>query len=268
MSPLFDLYQPGDSWLHRLDPRVKLLLAICGCILLLLLRNLVVMVVALLLAHVALVSAGFRRDRLGWVWRMTSPTMVMIAVLWVLFYPGEGKPLLAWWIIRITPQNLAEGSAIALRIGTLAFIAFVWLFSTDQATLVRSFVALGMPFEWGLVLAMALRYLPTMANLFRMISDAQQARALVLDRGSPLKRARAYIPITVAMLIAALRTAQNLAHALESRALGATPHRTFRRQLHFRAPDLAWTVGIALTTALLLWARFALGFGTDPLRLW
>ena len=77
--------------------------------------------------------------------------------------------------------SLAEG---------LAFVVYAWLFSTDQTTLVRGLVALGLPFQWGLTLAMALRYLPTMANAFRMISDAQQARALDLRKGNPIQRAR------------------------------------------------------------------------------
>ena len=265
MSLLYDLYQPGDSWLHRLDSRVKLACALCGCVLLLLFKSLVIMVAALLGTHLVLLSAHIARRRIAWVWKMTLPTMGMIAVLWVLLYRGEGRVLLSWWFIEITAYNLAEGMAMALRIGALAFVIFFWLFSTDQATLVRSLVALGLPYEWGLTLGMALRYLPTMANVFRMISDAQQARALNLTTGNPLKRARAYIPITVAMLITALRTAQSLSYALESRALGATRQRTYFRRLHFRRIDAVWLAGILVVTAFLLWARFALGFGAEPL---
>ena len=268
MSPLYDLYQPGGSWLHRLDPRSKLLFVACGCALLLLCRNLWIIAGALLATQLLLLNAGIGRERIRWVWKMLLPTMLMISVLWVVFYHGEGPVLFSWWVLEVTTYNLAEGLAIALRIGALAFVIFIWLFSTDQATLVRSLVSLGLPFEWCLTLAMALRYLPTMASAFGMISDAQQARALELNKGGPIKRARAYLPITVAMLITALRTAQNLSYALESRALGASPHRTFLRQLHFRRTDLIWTAGIILATALLLWARVALGFGAHPLRLW
>jgi energy-coupling factor transport system permease protein len=114
---------------------------------------------------------------------------------------------------------------------------------------------------------MALRYLPTMAGVFRTISEAQQARALDLTRGGPLRRARAYIPITVAMLISALRTAQHLSYALESRALGALPRRTYLHRLRCRPLDAAYAAAILLLTLAYAWARLAYGLGAHPLAL-
>ncbi|MCD6518693.1 MAG: energy-coupling factor transporter transmembrane protein EcfT [Anaerolineae bacterium] len=265
MSLLYDLYQPGDSWLHRLDPRVKFIFVLCASLLLLLMRSLWVMLIALVGAQLILLSGGISWRRIGWVWRMTLPTMVLIAVLWVIFYPGEGQALLSWRFLRITPYNIAEGLAVALRIGALAFILFIWLFSTSQSALIRGLVALGLPYTWGLTLAMALRYLPTMAGIFQLISDAQRARALELDQGNPLRRARAHLPIVVAMLITALRTAQNLSLALASRAFGAQRKRTHLHPLHFRPLDGLLLAGILLATAALLWARLALGLGQEPL---
>lgn len=265
---MYDLYQPGDSWLHRLDPRAKLLFAFCGCLLLLLYRNLWLIMGALVLTQLALLSAGIDRERLAWVWRITAPTMIMIALLWVVFYPTPERAFLSWRFLRIGVHNLVEGIAVALRMGALAFVLFFWLFSTDQTILVRSLVALGLPYTWGLTLAMALRYIPTMTSAFRMISDAQQARGLDLSARNPLKRARAYLPITVAMLITAFRTAENLSRALQSRALGASPKRTFLRQLHLRRDDVAFMLGVALVAILLLWLRFTAGLGAYPLRLW
>ena len=267
MSALYDLYQPGNSWLHRLDPRAKLLFVVCGFVVLLAIRNLWLVLAVLGGVHLLLWSAAITRRRIAWVWRMTLPTMTMIALLWVLVYPTAGRAWLAWGFVRIGAENLAEALTIALRIGALAFVAAVWLFSTDQATLVRGLVALGLPYEWGLTLAMALRYLPTLASVFRMISDAQQARALDLAPRHPLKRARAYLPITVAMLITALRTASNLSHALESRALGACHTRTYLRALRLRWLDWLWCLVVLLGAAALLWARFSLGLGAHPLRI-
>jgi energy-coupling factor transport system permease protein len=267
MSALYDLYQPGDSWLHRLDPRVKLALVVAAGALLLVFRNVWIMFAASLLLLLSLASARIARGRIISVWRITLPTMLLVAGLWVVFNPAVGAAFLSLWFIRVSAANLAQGVALALRIGALAALIFSWLFTTDQTTLVRSLVALGLPYEWGLTLAMALRYLPTMGAILRMISEAQQARALNLTRGNPLRRARAYTPIVVAMLITALRTAENLSRALESRALGAPRRRTYLRQLHLRRADMLWLVGIVAFTVALLWARFALGFGAAPLAL-
>jgi len=267
VSALYDLYQPGDSWLHRLDPRVKLLLVVSAGGLLLVFRNVWIMVAASILFVFLLSSAHIAPSRIVSVWRITLPTMLLVAGLSILLSPAEGTAFFTLWFIRVSPDNLAQGAALGLRIGALAALIFSWLFTTDQATLVRSLVALGLPYEWGLTLAMALRYLPTMGSILRMISEAQQARALNLTRGNAVRRARAYMPIVVAMLITALRTAENLSRAMESRALGASRHRTYLRQLHLRAVDWIWLAGISAVTVVLLWARFALGFGVAPLAL-
>ncbi|MBC7255081.1 MAG: energy-coupling factor transporter transmembrane protein EcfT [Chloroflexi bacterium] len=268
MSAVYDLYQPGRSWLHRLDPRLKMVGACAGCVMVFLTRNVWLILLGVALMQGLLWSARLSRERIAWVWRVAAFPMVMIALLWVLVYRGEGKAWFTWWVITITPVNLAEAVAMALRIILLALIIFAWLFTTDQASLMLSMVALGVPFSWGLMVTMALRYLPTMASTFCMISEAQQARGLDLSRGGFVRRARAYIPITVAMLIHSLRTAQNLAYALESRALGARRRRTYLQRLHFRPLDWAALALIAGITLLFLWARFRYGFGAHPLGLW
>ncbi len=267
MSSTFDLYQPGRSWLHRLDPRTKLLLVALGSVLSLLFGNLWIMAGLLICAHIALWSAKIRRERIAGIWKATLPTLLMIWVFWVALYGGSGQIIVSLGPVDITTYDLAQGGAAALRIGALAFVVMLWLFTTDQATLVRGLVSLGLPYEWGLTLAIALRYLPTMGGIFRMISDAQQARALELTKGSILRRARAHLPIIVPMLITALRTAENLSRALESRAFGTSHRRTYLRHLRLRPADWAWMAGTILATALLVWARFALGFGSHPLRL-
>jgi len=267
MSVFYDIYQPGRSWLHRLDPRVKVINTLCACALLLVMRNVWFMVAMMLLLHLMLYCGDISRQRIVWVWRMAWPTMAMIALLWILLYRQEGTLLLNWWFLHITAQNLAEGVAVALRIGAMAFAVFAWLFSTDQSTLVHSLVSLGLPYDWGLTLAIALRYLPAMSSAFAMISDAQKARALDLRQGNLLQRLRAYLPITVSMLITALRTAQNLSHALESRALGAVQKRTYLRQLH--ATWIDWLVGLSVVviTGLLVWMRYRYGWCADPLHM-
>lgn len=267
MSTSYDLYQNGCSWLHRLDARVKLLTVICDSVILLSCQNLWLVAITLLVTQVTLFSAGIRSKRLWSSWQLLWPMMVMIILFTALLTPGDGAQILAVWIIRVTVGSLAHGMTLALRIAALAFIILNWLFTTDQATLTRSLISLGLPYAWGLTLAMALRYIPTMASTFRMISDAQQARALELSKGNPLQRARAYIPITVAMLITALRTAEALSRALVSRGFGSDHRRSNWRPLHFRTVDLIWLIALPLFTGWALWARYALGFGAQVLEL-
>jgi energy-coupling factor transport system permease protein len=233
----FDLYAERPGWAHRVDPRVKLLFVLTGTVTMILFSNVFFMLAALGVVHWLLVSASVPRARLVWVWKAMLPVNVLIPLLWMVFYP-EGDALLEWWIVRVTPLALARGVGVAARLDTIAFICFSWLFTTDQASIVRSLVKLGMPFEWGLVLAISLRYIPTFYGLYAVVAEAQQARALDLTQGNFFRKLRSYLPILVAMVINALRTADKLARALESRALGVEEvQRTYLHDIRFTHRD-------------------------------
>ena len=129
----------------------------------------------------------------------------------------------------------------------------------------RSLVKLGLPYEWGLVLALGLRYIPTFYGLFGVVTDAQQSRGLDLREGGWLARLRAYLPILVAMIISALRTAENLGLALEARALGLPGvRRTAFRQVAFRPVDYAYLAVVLTLFAALAFLRWRHGLGAHP----
>ena len=111
--------------------------------------------------------------------------------------------------------------------------------TSDQPSLVRGLVKLKVPFEWGLILALALRYIPTFQGMYSIISDAQQARGLDLGQKRFFERLSAYRPVLIAMLISALRNSERLGWALEARALGTHGiRRSVFRPLHLRRTDL------------------------------
>jgi energy-coupling factor transport system permease protein len=264
----FDLYVSRRSWLHRVDPRVKLAFVTLFTGALLAFGNLWVMLAALAALHVLLRSAGVPWDRLAWVWRAMLPLNVLIPALWVLFYPEGETVLVQFWSVRITALSLVRGVALALRLDAIAFVWFSWLFTTDQASLVRSLVRLGLPYHWGLVLALSLRYIPTFYGLFGVVSDAQQSRGLDLKRGKWLDRMRAYLPILIAMIISALRTSERLGMALEARAFGAPGvRRTAFREISFESKDYICLAVVVGSFAVLILLRWRLGMGVHPFRL-
>lgn len=267
MSPVHDLYVERDSWLHRLDPRIKVIAVVLGIIAILLFRHVLVILLALALAHALIASARIPARHVTWVWRRMLYLNVLIPALFVLFYPeGPGLFHIARW--SFTPLALLRGLALALRLDAIAFAVFAWLFTTDQTRIVRAFVRLGMPFEAALVLAIALRYIPTFYGLWSSISDAQQARALALNAGGLIERLRRHTPILVAMMISALRTADRLGRALEARGLGARgQQRTCLREIAFRPVDYLALALVVLAFAAALTARFGFGVGTELLSL-
>jgi len=152
---------------------------------------------------------------------------------------------------------LMEGLSNALRVIDLAFAAFVLLVSTDQTCLVQGLVRLGLPYEWGLGLAIGLRYLPLLHGTYQTITDAQRARGWSPNRGSPLRRARAHLPALIALVIAALRLSDALTLALAARGFQPGQARTTRRSLHMTPTD--WRALAAL--GFLLVAAAGLRFG-------
>jgi len=258
-----DLYVERESWVHEMDPRVKVIYVACGVCAVLLFHNIFFMMLALLASHLLIFTAGVPRDRVTWVWKQMIPINILIPSLITLFYP-QGPVLFQFLFLKFTLLAALRGVALALRLDAIAFIVFLWIFTTDQTKIIRSFVRLGLPFNAGLVLAISLRYIPTFAGLFTTVSEAQQARALDLSRGNFIQRLRQYIPILVAMIISALRTADKLSKALESRALGARgSKRTYFRDIAFRPVDYIYLSGAFLIFAAAVYLRFVLGVGTD-----
>jgi energy-coupling factor transport system permease protein len=267
MPAVVDLYTDRPSWVHRADPRVKLLFVACALILLLVLKNLFVMLTALALLHLLHWSARMPAEKLGFIWKTLLPVAILMTLLWTVFYPS-GEPFLEVWVLKLTGFSLAQGLVLGLRIMAMAFAVFAWLYTTDQPSLVRSLVKLKMPFEWGLVLALALRYIPTFQGMYRIISEAQQARGLDYSETKGFRRVRVMMPIFVAMIISSLRASDQLAKALESRAFGARGvRRTVFRDIHYRPTDVALTMALLVLFAAVLYANLRFGFGSEALRL-
>ena len=265
MSFAFDLYVDRPSWLHRLDPRPKLAFVVLSSIVLLNFSHPFVSAVFLLGIHGILRSGKVPASRLRWAWQRMWPITFLILVLWPIFYPQGDEVLWQVWRIRITTQGLWQGLGTALRVDALAFAFLVLLFSTDQTRLVRGLVKLGLPYEWGLTLAIALRYLPTLYGIYTAVSEAQQARGWVIGEGSFIRRIKSYLPILVAVIVTALRLADNLSMALAARGFQSGTKRTHLRELKLSPEDKVCLLLLAVSLIVFLVVRFRHGFG---IHLW
>ena len=264
MPTTVDLYIPRQSWIHALDPRTKLLFVVCSILLLILFSHLGFMLGFMLVLHLLHAWARIPAERVAFIWKTLLPIVVLICLIRVLFYP-QGEPFFTFWIIKITPVALAQGLVLGARILSMALVVFVWLYTTDQPALIRGLVKLKLPYEWGLTLSLALRYIPTLQRTYTLISEAQQARGLDIS-GAGFRRVKLMMPVFVAMIISSLRASEQLARALEARALGAPGvRRTTWRDIHFRPADYGFTALILLVTAGLLYLRLRYGIGAQPL---
>ncbi|MCX6031391.1 MAG: energy-coupling factor transporter transmembrane component T [Chloroflexi bacterium] len=250
MSAEFDLYVRRDTWLHRLDPRVKLVFVIEATILTFLWPSIWSAAAAIVLCSLLVWRGQIPAAQIGRVWRVMAPLMVMVFVLNALFGGGGEAVWFRLGPLTITAEAVQRGALLAMRLLALTLIVSLWLFTTDQASLVRGFVALRLPYAWGLTLALALRYLPIFAGLFEQVRDAQQARGLDLEGGGFWRKLNAYRPVLIAMLISALRNSERLGWALEARAVGAAGiRRTTFRALHMRRTDTLVLAGLLIVFA-------------------
>jgi energy-coupling factor transport system permease protein len=237
------------SLIYALDPRVKLAFALTCVTLVFLLPSIVMGLAVTALCLLYLAAAGVPGSRTARYLRTTAPLLVAVLVLSSIFGGESGPVLFNLGPLEVTRGDLGRAVLLASRLLALSLAAYAWLATTDQADMVRGFNALGVPYNWGLTAALALRFLPLLAGLFGQVREAQEARGLDLQAGGFRKRLDAYRPILIATMIGALRIGERLGWALESRALGAPGvRRTTYRPLQMHPRD--W-LALALLGALI-----------------
>lgn len=254
MSSRYDVYVRRNTWIYSLDPRVKVALVFVLIVLTFLWPSVPVALVVSGIALMFLLIAQVPRARIMRFLRGIAVLLVLVLVLTTLFAGGAGPAWFVWGPIRVTPQGFHQGALLASRLLALGLVFFFWLSTTDQGEMTRGFVALGLPYDWGLTVALALRYLPILAGLFEQVREAQEARGLDLAQRSFYARLQAYRPILIAVVIGALRHAERLGWALEARALGGgEARRSVFRPLRFHQEDY-WA--LAILFAVLVGAIF------------
>lgn len=257
----FDFYAPGSSWLHQLDPRVKLALVAGGSAITLLWINLWLLLAVLAAVHVTLLLARYPPTRLVIVWRTIGPLLAVVVIVWPLF-DRSGSALVEIGPMKITGLALLRGAVTAIRLAAVSFVFLLWIGTTSVRDLVRGFVRLGLPDAWGMSLTIGLRFIPTFATIFQRVSDAQKSRGLIIQ-GNFIRKGRLMLPILVSSLVTALRTSEQLAMTLESRAFGARRHRTVLRDIQMTALDWFVLLVSLVCFALALYLSLARGLGQD-----
>jgi len=253
-----DLYTEANTFLHRMDPRVKIVAVVLLSVLAFILTSLYFLVALLAFIFLLLFLARATISRTLFALKFVLRFMVLIIVLWPIFDPSGTPVLASLGPVKITEPAIWRGVTSAVRVGCLATVWYILMFTTSQRDLVRALVKMGVRFDFGLTLSIALRFLPTFGALIDSIKDAQRARGLELSKGGLLKRSKNYVAVLVPTIVSALRTADTLSLALQSRAYGARADRTYLRDLKMRSSDYAALAILVALLAVPMVARFAL----------
>ena len=260
-------YFPGNSVIHRLDPRTKLIM-------------LVVYIVALFMA-VSWVSYGLMAAFLVFVIKISTippksiirgmKPLVMIlvftGVLNLFFTGGEGEPLVDIWVIKVYEEGLFRAIFMVIRILLLISGTFLLTYTTSPISLTDGLESLMNPLkaikvpvhELSMMMCIALRFIPTLIEETDKIMSAQKARGADFETGSLMDKAKALVPILVPLFISAFRRADELATAMECRCYQGGEGRTKMKLLRYNLWDFkAFGVGVVLLAAVIVLRNFGM----------
>ncbi|MBQ6849028.1 MAG: energy-coupling factor transporter transmembrane protein EcfT [Clostridia bacterium] len=237
-------YFPGKSLLHRLDPRMKLVLTLLFIVLVFLPQNWwgILLAVSFMAVTVALSRLPLRL-----MWRSIKPILFLVAFTAVLnvLYVHEGTTLWRWQFIHITTGGLANAAFIAVRIVCLIVGSSLLTYTTTPTALTDAIERLLAPLKWvkvnphelAMMMTIALRFIPTLMEETDKIMAAQKARGADMESGGLLRRVRALVPILIPLFVSSFRRAYELAMAMECRCYRGGEGRTRMKQLHTAPRD-------------------------------
>ncbi len=237
-------YMPGESLVHRLDPRTKIALSL-------------VVVVALFIVKSAWAYAALGALIVGTVIASRVPVkmvlrglrpllFVMVLTFGLHLVMDPGEPIFRIGKIVATDKGLAQGLITVARLSLLIMATSIVTLTTSPIaftdgleSLLKPLSFVGVPaHELAMMMTIALRFIPTLLEETDKIMKAQMARGADFETGNIVKRARAMIPILVPLFVSAFRRADELAMAMEARCYRGGQGRTRLRQLRLGALDV------------------------------
>ena len=254
-------YFPGSSLMHRLDPRVKLLLTIAVIVLIFFVHTywgyLAVLGTLLLAVACSRISIKFVLKGIKPMWFVILLTFVMN----IFFLTGE-KVLWQWGAVKIYQEGLEKAIELAIRLILLVMCSTILTLTTSPKEITDALESLLRPLkivhfpvhEMALMMSIALRFIPTLMEETDRIMKAQTARGASFDSGGLMEKAKGMIPILVPLFVSAFKRADELALAMEARCYHGGDNRTRMKVFHVQLRDYL---------ALLLFAGLCvfIGFG-------
>ena len=247
-------YYAVDSPIHRIDPRVKIILAVLYIVIVFLCSNIAAVALLLLSAILLIVLSNIP---IKLVLKALRPILFIIAftaILNVFWSTGEGAPLVEWHFIKIYKEGLVNALFLIARIVVLIIGTSVLLtYTTTPIALTDGIERLLSPLkrinipvhDFAMIMTIALRFIPTLMEEAEKIMAAQKARGADFTNGSLVKRAKALIPILIPLFSSSIRHALDLATAMECRCYRGGEGKTRMKILKCRTSDFV-ALGVML----------------------
>lgn len=252
-------YLPGNTAVHRLDPRMKIILTVLYIVMIFCVSSPVWYLVPLIYVLAAARIAGLTGKQLLKSIRPLKWLLVLTFVLNMFFTVGE-TVWLQVWILRITKEGFLMALHFAMRLVFLVVGTSILTLTTSPVALSDGIELLLSPLrvirfpahELAMMMTIALRFIPTLIEEADKIMKAQMARGADFESGNLMKRAKAMIPLLVPLFVSAFRRAGDLAMAMEARCYHGGEGRTRLRVLKLTRADWLALLVTALTLALVI----------------
>lgn len=251
----FGQYYPTQSFVHRMDPRAKIVLVIAYIVAIFLADNFFGLAAVTLFL---IIAVAFSRVPVGSVLRSVKMILFIIiftAVLNLFFYSSSSDLhiLAQWWVITISWESIINMIFLAMRLFLLVLGTSVLTLTTTPVALTDGIESLLTPLKWirfpvhelALIMSIALRFIPTLIDETKRIISAQKARGANFETGGLIKRAKAMIPVLVPLLVSAFRRAEDLGDAMDARCYSGSKGRTKYKKLTFGWRDAAGLILLA-----------------------
>ncbi len=252
-------YVPGDSFLHKLDPRTKIMLMIAYIVAVFLVQRIEIFALVIIFTvAVTLLS----KVSITYLFKALKPMKFLLPLMFLmnLFLIKTGDLLVEWWIFKIYSDGLKNAFFIVLRLATLVAGTSLLTLTTTPIALTDGLEKLLSPLkvikfpahELAMMMTIALRFIPTLIDETQKIINAQTARGADFSSGGLIRRGKALIPILIPLFISAFRRADELATAMECRCYTGGEGRTRMNSLKSEPKDWAFFGSIVLLCAAVI----------------
>lgn len=240
----FGQYYPGKSLLHRMDPRMKLVLTFFLIVVLFVSKNFFALCLVSLITLIASLLSSVPQKMM-----LKSIKPVLIILLFTaalnIFYTKGGATYLEWGKIVITEKGVNTAIFTIIRIVTLVVLSSLLTYTTTPTMLTDGLERLLSPLKilhikvdtLAMMMTLALRFIPTLIEEIERIMNAQKARGADLETGNLIERAKALIPIFVPLMVSSFRRAYELAFAMTCRCYTGGEGRTRMKQMKLSLRD-------------------------------
>lgn len=256
-------YYPGNSFVHELDPRTKILITVLFMIAIFFISNILLFIPVAVCMFAVMKCTGIP---VKFILKSLKPLRFILILMFLIniFMISSGKVLFSVWVLKVTDESLLRAVFVMLRLIMLVLGTSLMTLTTTPILLTDGLESIMKPLkkikfpahELAMMMTIALRFIPTLLDETDRIMKAQLARGADFESGNLLKRAKAMIPIMIPLFISSFKRADELALAMDSRCYHGDNGRTRMKVMHYGKNDAAAFSFFVIATALIA----ALGF--------